>query len=94
RWGTEEGVRELLGPHTTSVTMTRRMLKARSRSLDAWFDGMSKWFGPLKTVYDGLPDQDRGECQRRMIALASEFNRSGDERLHAPAEYLEIVAVR
>lgn len=93
RWGTEEGVRQLLEPHTTSLTMTRRMLRARSRSLDAWFDGMRKWFGPLKTVYDGLSGPDREECRARLLGLASEFNRSPDGRLHAPAEYLEIVAV-
>jgi ubiquinone/menaquinone biosynthesis C-methylase UbiE len=94
RWGTEAGIHELLGRHVRSVSTHRRQLKARSRSLQVWFEGMCKWFGPLKVIYESLPEAGRRECRQRLLDLAAGFNRSGDERLHARSEYLEVVAVR
>lgn len=94
RWGTETGVAALLGPHVRSISTARRHLRARSRSLPVWLDGMCKWFGPLRVIYEELSEERRRECQARLLALAAEFNQSGDERLHAPSEYLEVIAWR
>jgi ubiquinone/menaquinone biosynthesis C-methylase UbiE len=93
-WGTEDRLRELFGAAVTSLQATRRSFSFRFLSAEHWLDFHSTHFGPLVKVYEVLSAADRENLSRDLLALARRSNRSGDETLIVPSDYLEVVAVK
>ncbi len=88
RWGTEAGLRELLGREMTVAT---RQYVLRYRSAQHWLDYFRRNFGPTRQTFERLGAGEQAAFAADLIALAQRFNRSGDETFVAPAEYLEVV---
>lgn len=93
-WGTEERVRELLGRGTTSLQVTRRSFVFRFRSEQHWMEINLRYLGPAKHLYESLDPSQREALAQDMREVVRRFNRSGDETLLIPSDYLEVVAVR
>lgn len=92
-WGTEEGLRELLGDAGT-LRPERRLYTMRYRSAAQWLEFFSASFGPLRQMLASLGEQAGRRFTDELVALLGRFNRSGDETLVLPAEYLEAVIDR
>ncbi len=93
-WGTEERLRELFGEGVTSVRAERRSFVFRYRSFDHWLEVFRGYYGPMLKAFQSL-DADRQEAYATDLrSLVAQFNRSGDETMVVPSEYLEIVAIR
>ena len=88
RWGTEAGLRELLGE---ALRMERRLYTLRYSSVEDWLDYFRSNFGPTRQTFEGLDAQRRAAFAGDLLALARRFNRSGDASFVGPAEYLEAV---
>lgn len=88
RWGTQAGLRELLG---RDMTVATRLYVLRYRSAQHWLDYFRSNFGPTRQTFERLGAAEQAAFAADLIALAQRFNRSGDETFVAPAEYLEIV---
>ncbi len=93
-WGTEERVRELFGDGITSLQNTRRVFSFRYRSVEHYWDFMRTHNGPTIKAFQALDATARENLTGELMDLTRRFNRSGDETMVVPADYLEIVATR
>jgi ubiquinone/menaquinone biosynthesis C-methylase UbiE len=93
-WGTEERVRELLGAGVASLRMEKRNFYWRYRSSQHWLEVFSACFGPVTAALNVLASPDRERFAQDLIAMVERANLASDGTLVAPAEYLEVVAVR
>jgi SAM-dependent methyltransferase len=93
-WGTEERLRDLFGDGVSSLRAERRSFVFRYRSFDHLLEVFRTYYGPVSKAFQAL-DADRQEAYAADLrSLAAQFNRSGDETIAVPSEYLEVVAVR
>ena len=93
-WGTEERLRELFGDGVASVRAERRSFVFRYRSFDHWLEVFRGTYGPLTKAFEALDAERQEAYAADLRALAARFNRSGDETVALPSDYLEVVAVR
>jgi ubiquinone/menaquinone biosynthesis C-methylase UbiE len=93
-WGTEDRLRELFGDRVSSIAVARRSFTFRYRSADHWLEFFRSYYGPTMKAFEALDDAKREELARDILGLIERFNRSGDETMVVPSEYLEVVAVR
>lgn len=93
-WGTEERLRELLGPGVEELRTARRSFVFRYRSIGAYLDALRSQIGPTRSAFLALEPKRQRSLERDVEELVGSFNVSGDETLVVPAEYLEAVATR
>jgi ubiquinone/menaquinone biosynthesis C-methylase UbiE len=90
-WGTEERLHDLFGNALTDLSVRRREVMLRYRSLEHWLDFFTTYFGPIHEIYEQLDEQRResfGEDLKQVVAGA---NRADDGTVVAPIEYAEVV---
>lgn len=92
-WGTEEGLRELLGDAGT-MRLEKRLYTMRYRSAAQWLEFFRSSFGPLRQMLESLGEPAGQRFTDELLALIGRFNRSGDATLVLPGEYLEAVLER
>jgi hypothetical protein len=93
-WGKEERLRELFGDHITALQVTRRSFFFRYRSAQHWLEFFRTYLGPVRTAFEMLEAARQEQLARDLLDIMRRFNRSGDETLVAPNDYLEVVATR
>lgn len=93
-WGTEARLRELFGDGIASLQATRRYWTLRFRSVQHWLDFFRTYYGPTLKALETLDATGQQSYQRELEEVLQRFNRSGDETLVIPTEYLEVVATR
>lgn len=93
-WGTEERLRELFGDRLSSLMADRRTVMQRYRSPEHWLEVFRTYFGPVVRAFTAVGPQGEAGLSRDLLALAEQFNRSGDETAILTSDYLEVVATR
>ncbi len=93
-WGTEERLRELFGAAVTSLRAERRSFVFRYRSFDHWLEVFRDYYGPMLKAFQSLDAERQEAYAADLRSLVAQLNRSGDETMVVPSEYLEIVAIR
>jgi ubiquinone/menaquinone biosynthesis C-methylase UbiE len=93
-WGTRARIAELFGPRATSISATPRHFVFRYRSAEHWLQVFRTYYGPVLKTFAALEADAQAALTRDLLALAEQFNRSGDETLVVPSEYLQIVITR
>jgi SAM-dependent methyltransferase len=94
RWGTQDGLRELLGSGVASMNAEPRRATMRAPSEEKWLEGRRKYFGPARRTLAALDAAQREACERDLLAVLRRHNRAQDGTVNIPSEYLEVVAVR
>ena len=94
RWGVEDYLERLFGASASDIETTRRQFVFRYRSAEHWIDVFRTWYGPVHKVFSGLPPERQICLEQDLIALISEFTRSGDNTVVVPSEYFEVVIVK
>ena len=94
RWGTEDGLRELFGDGISSLTVERRDFVFRYPSPRHWLDFWRDYYGPTLKAFEAVGEAGREALERDLLEHVAAGNRSGDETMIVPGEYLEVVAVR
>ncbi len=94
RWGTDEGLQELLGEGVGSLQTRRRSLVWRFASARHHVEFMRDYYGPLNKAFATLDEGGQQALEEDLITLVERHNRSGDGTAVWPAEYLEVVAAR
>ncbi len=94
RWGTEEGLRELLGGGTKGIRTVRRSFVFRYRSVRHYLEMLQTHLGPTREAFRRLDPAQREGLEGDLADLIGRFNRSGDATMVVPGDYLEVVAVR
>ncbi len=92
RWGTEAGVRELLGDGVAEIRTERRSFAFRYRSAQHFVDYFKGYYGPSVKAFEALDAEGKEGLERDLVELVGRFNSSGDETAVVPSDYLEVVA--
>jgi ubiquinone/menaquinone biosynthesis C-methylase UbiE len=93
-WGTEERLRELFGGGIESLQAQRRTFVFRYSSPQYYVEFMSTNFGPLLKALETLDASSREALVDDIEDLIGRYNRSGDETMVVPGDYLEMVATK
>ncbi len=94
RWGKEEHVRELLGAGTGELQTTRRSFVFRYRSVEHYLRMLQTHLGPTRQSFRSLNAEEKESLTGDLTDLVNSFNRSGDETMVVPSDYLEVVATK
>jgi SAM-dependent methyltransferase len=94
RWGTEEGLRELLGDGIGSLQSRRRSFMWRFPSARHHVEFMRSYYGPLQKAFETLDEAGQEALKEDLISVVEHYNHSGDGTAVWPADYLEVVATR
>ncbi len=93
QWGIEEHVRQRFGAGVSRLELIPRQLVFRQYSPEAWVEFMKKWFGPMIRAHQVAGDR-APELTAALVDMVRRHNKSGDESLYAPADYVEVIAVK
>jgi ubiquinone/menaquinone biosynthesis C-methylase UbiE len=94
QWGTRARIAELFEPHAVSIKSAQRNFVFRYRSPEHWLEVFKTYYGPLLKTFGALEPAAQSALARDLMALIEQFNRSGDDSMVVPSEYLEIVVTR
>ena len=94
RWGTSEGLRELLGEQVSDLQISQRSQPFRFFSPEHYVDHFRRNYGPSQRAFDALPPAQQEELAAEMMDLARGFNTADDGPVLIQSDYLEVVAVR
>jgi SAM-dependent methyltransferase len=94
RWGTEEGLRELLGGGVSDMRIERRASRQAFRDADHFLDFFRTYFGPVKVAFERVGPDGEAALEADLRAYLAEYNTAGDRALVMKPEYLQVVATR
>jgi ubiquinone/menaquinone biosynthesis C-methylase UbiE len=94
RWGTRAALAELFQAQAASIKAAERTFVFRYRSPAHWLDVFRRYYGPMLKAFGALPAAGQSALAQDLLALVDTFNRSGDESMVVPSEYLEVVVTR
>jgi SAM-dependent methyltransferase len=90
-WGTRERIEELFGAKAASIKTEPRDFAFRYRSPQHWLEIFKAYYGPMHRTFAALDASGQQALTGDLLALIGRFNRSGDNTMVVPSEYLEIV---
>jgi len=90
-WGTVARIEELFGAQGFTVKTELRDFTFRYRSPDHWLQIFKTYYGPMLKAFDALDAGGRLMLTNDMKELIGRFNRSGDETMVVPSQYLQVV---
>ena len=93
-WGTEERLRELLGSGAGRLQTVRRSFVFRYRSVRHYLDVLQAHLGPTRETFLALDPARRENLVAELVDLIDRFNRSDDETMVVPSDYLEVVVTK
>lgn len=93
-WGTRARLGELFEAGARSVKAAERQFVFRYRSPEHWLEVFRDYYGPTLKAFAALDAPAQAALQRDLLALIDQFNRSGDDTMVVPSEYLEVVITR
>ena len=93
-WGVPERIAEMFSASAATIRCSQRSFAFRYRSADHWLQIFRTYYGPVLKAFAALTPEGQAELERDLRALLAQFNRSGDESIVVPSEYLEIVIAR
>ncbi len=93
-WGTTAHIETMFGGHATAIKINKRAFVFRYASAQHWLEVFRGYYGPLLKTFAALDRDAATALERDVIELVGQFNRSGDESMVVPSDYLEIVITR
>ena len=93
-WGSEDRVRELLGPHCADLRATRTTCAFRFPSAQACMDYFRVWYGPTVAAFRAVGEQGQDQLARELVAVFEGHNTATDGTLSMDVAYLEVVGIR
>jgi len=94
RWGADDHIESLFRASASDIRTTPREFVFRYRSPQHFVDVFRTWYGPVHKAFASLQADGQRQLEQDLVALIGEFNRSGDDTMIVPSEYLEVVVVR
>ncbi|SDJ51195.1 class I SAM-dependent methyltransferase [Natronorubrum texcoconense] len=94
RWGTDEGLDELLGADTRTIDSNRRTALQYYRSIDHAVDVFSTYFGPTIRALETLDADERERLRNDLGDVFERYNRATDGTAIVENQYLQTVATR
>lgn len=94
RWGTEEGLEELLGAGVRSIENDRRTALQYYRSIDHAVEVFSTYFGPTIRALETIDPADQENLLEDLNAVMSRYNRAADRTAIVENQYLQTIATK
>lgn len=94
RWGTAEGLDELLGSGTRSLECETQSAVAYWRSIDHAWEVFSTYFGPIIRVLETLDADERKELRDDFKTVFEGYNRATDGTAIVENRYHQTIATR
>jgi SAM-dependent methyltransferase len=94
RWGTEEGIGELLGDELDAVELRRETFTWRFTDAAAMVGLLRDWYGPTVKAFQTVGTDGAAALERDLVALVERHARPRGGAIAVPAEYLQVVATR
>ncbi len=94
RWGTEEGIADLLGDEVSSIHTQKRAYTWRFPNAEAMVDLFRTWYGPTVKAFATVGPDGEAALERDLLAVVERAAHGRGDAIAIPAEYLEVVAVR
>lgn len=94
RWGTEDGLHELLGDGVSEMRIERRKSRQAFRSADHFLDFFRTYFGPTKVAFERVGPDGEAALEADLRTYLEEANTTGERALVLEPEYLQVVATR
>jgi ubiquinone/menaquinone biosynthesis C-methylase UbiE len=93
-WGTKARIDEMFGAQASDIKTTRRHFTFRYRSPEHFIDIFKTYYGPVLKAFAALDAAKQDGLKRDMLALIATMNRSDDDTMVVPSEYLEVVVTK
>jgi SAM-dependent methyltransferase len=93
-WGTQARLDDLFGGAAREIRATSREFVFRYRSPLHWLEVFSTYYGPVNKAFGALDAGMQASLTQDLLKLMRSRNRSGDDTLVLPSEYLEVVIER
>jgi SAM-dependent methyltransferase len=90
-WGTRDWLQSTFGAAASAIKAEQRNFVFRYRSPQHFLDTFRTYYGPMFKAFAALDEAGQTALTRDIVALIGRFNRSGDETMVTPGEYLEVV---
>jgi ubiquinone/menaquinone biosynthesis C-methylase UbiE len=90
-WGTEARLGELFSSRVASVSAHKQQFVFRYRSPAHWLEVFRTYYGPVHKAFAALKPEQQVALEADMMELMQRLNRSGDQTLVLPSDYLEVV---
>jgi SAM-dependent methyltransferase len=94
RWGTEGGVRELLGDQVGSLSFERRTFFQYFRSEQHALETFRDYFGPTRRVLASLDPARRPDFEGELLEVFRRYNRANDGTAVFEARCMQVLATR
>jgi SAM-dependent methyltransferase len=92
RWGTEQGLQELLGDLVGDLRCRVRTSEFVYPSAAFMLDHFRNWFGPTATQFAALDEAGQEAYAEELLALYQRHNDASDGTILIRSPYLEVVA--
>ena len=92
--GHRRGDTRAIGDAVSSIEVGKRHFVFRFLSADHWIDYFRTYYGPTLKAFAALDDAGKEALANDIRALENRYNRSGDDTMLIPSEYLEVVMTR
>jgi ubiquinone/menaquinone biosynthesis C-methylase UbiE len=93
-WGTKARIDEMFGAQADDIQIARRNFVFRYRSAEHFVEIFKTYYGPVLKAFAALDSTSQNGLKRDILALIATMNRSADETMVVPSEYLEIVVIK
>jgi SAM-dependent methyltransferase len=91
-WGTEARIAELFPGQRVSAT--KQVFHFRYKSPTHWLETFKNCYGPMHRAFASLDAPTQALLQADVLALLGRLNRSANDALVVPGEYLEVVITK
>jgi hypothetical protein len=84
----------MFGGRASAIKIERRAFVFRYLSAQHWLDVFRAYYGPTLKAFAALEPPAQAALAHELLALARQLNRSGDDTMVVPSEYLEIAITK
>jgi ubiquinone/menaquinone biosynthesis C-methylase UbiE len=93
-WGTREWMETFFRAEASSLIAESRHFVFRYRSAQHFLDVFREYYGPMLKAFEALNAGGRKALSKDIIELLGCFNKSGDDSIVVPGEYLEVIVTK
>jgi len=93
-WGTRNFVESTFGTASSGIAAQSRYFVFRYRAAQHFLDIFKTYYGPMLKAFEALDQVDGKALARDIVDLVGRFNKSNDQTMVVPSEYLEVVITK
>lgn len=90
-WGTRVWMEQTFGAAASVIIAKPRMFNFRYRSAQHFLEIFREYYGPMLKTFEALNAAGRKALSQDIVELIGHFNKSGNDSMVVPSEYLEVI---